>query len=89
MRLVARVLLAIGAVAASVMVIERLYRLRLRAWVLTAGATADEAAQRMPGDELLEAADIVATRAILIDAPVGDLALVGPDGPGPGRCVHL
>jgi hypothetical protein len=37
--------------------------------VLTRGATAEEAARRLPGDELLEPADIVATRAIGIDAP--------------------
>jgi hypothetical protein len=36
---------------------------------LTWGATADEAAARLPGDELLEDADGVATRAITIDAP--------------------
>jgi hypothetical protein len=49
--------------------IERLYRRYLRAWVLTWGATAEEAARRLAGDELLESADIVATRAIEIDAP--------------------
>jgi hypothetical protein len=33
------------------------------------GATADDAARPLPRDDLLEAADIVATRAIGIDAP--------------------
>jgi hypothetical protein len=33
------------------------------------GATAEEAAARLPGDELLEAADGVATRAIEVEAP--------------------
>jgi hypothetical protein len=49
--------------------IEGLYRRYLRTWVLTWGATAEEAALTLPGDELLEPADIVATRAIGIDAP--------------------
>src|SRR5918994_197271 len=64
-----RILIALAGVAASAAAIERLYRRYLRAWVLTWGATAEEAARRLPGDELLEAADIVATRAIGIDAP--------------------
>jgi hypothetical protein len=42
---------------------------RLRRWILTWGATAAEADARFPGDELLEDADGVATRAITIDAP--------------------
>ena len=46
-----------------------LYRLFLRDPVLTWGTTADEAARRLPGDELLEDADGIATRAITIDAP--------------------
>src|SRR6187551_2696230 len=41
----------------------------LRQSILTWGATDEEAAGRLPGDELLEAADGVATRAIDIDAP--------------------
>ena len=40
-----------------------------RTSVLTWGATAAQAAGRLPGDELLEDADGVATRAIEIDAP--------------------
>jgi hypothetical protein len=36
---------------------------------LTWGATPDEIGRRLPGDELLESADIVSTRAITIDAP--------------------
>ena len=45
------------------------YRKLLRRPILTWGATADEAVARLPGDELLEGADGVATRAITIDAP--------------------
>jgi hypothetical protein len=41
----------------------------VRGPVLTWGATAGEAAARLPGDELLEDADGVATRAIEIGAP--------------------
>jgi len=48
-----------------------LYRRYLRQPILTWGATAEEAAARLPGDELLEDADGVATRAITIDAPPG------------------
>jgi hypothetical protein len=45
------------------------YRRLLRGPVLTWGATPEEAAARLPGDELLEKADGVATRAITIAAP--------------------
>ena len=45
-----------------------LYWRVLRRPVLTWGATADEANGRLPGDELLEDADGVSTRAITIDA---------------------
>ena len=45
------------------------YRRFLRRPILTWGATADEAVRRLPGDELLENADLVATRAITIQAP--------------------
>ena len=41
----------------------------LRRPILTWGATADEACSRLPGDELLENADGVSTRAITIAAP--------------------
>jgi hypothetical protein len=54
----------LAAVALSV-----LYARFLRRPVLTWGATESEAAARLPGDELLEEADGVATRAIEIDAP--------------------
>jgi hypothetical protein len=59
-----------------------LYYARLRRPILTWGATAAEAASRLPGDELLEDADGVATRAIWIDAPAAAvwpwLAQMGP-----------
>ena len=53
-------MLALGALA---------YRKLLRDPILTSGATAEEAAARLRGDELLEDADGVATRATTIDAP--------------------
>jgi hypothetical protein len=53
----------------AMLVAALLYRARLRRPVLTWGATDAEAAARLPGDELLEDADGVATRAITIDAP--------------------
>lgn len=45
------------------------YWLRVRGLILTWGATKEERRVRLPGDELLEDADGVATRAIAIDAP--------------------
>ena len=59
-----------------------LYYAVLRRPVLTWGATAAEAAARLPGDDLLEEADGVTTRAIGIDAPAAAvwpwLAQMGP-----------
>ncbi len=63
-----------------------LYKVRLRRPVLTWGATEAEAASVLPGDELLEHADGISTRAIDIDAPAADvwpwLAQMGPSPPG-------
>jgi hypothetical protein len=56
---------ALGLVTVAAM----LYRLLLRRPILNWGATDAEADARLPGDELLEQADGVATRAITIDAP--------------------
>ncbi len=59
-----------------------LYNGLLRGPVLTWGATDTEARSRLPGDELLEEADGVSTRAIEIQAPAADvwpwLAQMGP-----------
>ena len=59
---------------------------RLRHWVLNWGATADESTARLPGDELLEHADGVATRAITVDAPASAvwpwIAQMGPSPRG-------
>jgi hypothetical protein len=58
----------------------------LRRPILTWGATGEEAASRLPGDELLEHANGVSTRAITIDAPAASvwpwLAQMGPSPRG-------
>ena len=62
-------LIRIARVAAVVFGLAAIYTRFLRSWILTWGATDAEAAATLPGDELLEDADGVATRAIHIDAP--------------------
>jgi hypothetical protein len=78
------ILAAIGATAFA-------YRSLIRGRVLTWGATEEEARARLPGDELLEDADGVATRAITIDAPASAvwpwLAQMGP-GPRGGAYTY-
>jgi hypothetical protein len=64
-----RTLAASVAVLVAAVVGEQLYRRRLRGRTLNWGATGEEAARSLPGDELLAEADIVATRAITIGAP--------------------
>ena len=70
----------------SVGVLAVVYQWLVRRRVLTWGATAAEAAARLPGDELLADADGVSTRAIGISAPARDLwpwlAQMGPDPRG-------
>jgi hypothetical protein len=61
-----------------------LYLRLLRTPILRWGATAAEAAARLPGDELLEEADGVATRAISIDAlPSAVWPWIAQMGPSP------
>jgi hypothetical protein len=71
---------------AAVTAVGLLYRRFLREPILTWGATPEEAAARLPGDELLEDADGVATRAITIDGPPSAvwpwLAQMGPSPRG-------
>ncbi len=64
-----RTLVAIAGIGATALAADPLYRRHLRERVLTWGATPEEAARQLPGDELLDPARIVATRAITIDAP--------------------
>jgi hypothetical protein len=58
----------------------------LRRPVLARGATSEEVASHLPGDELLEDADGVSTRAITINAPAASvwpwLAQMGPSPRG-------
>jgi hypothetical protein len=72
--------------AVLVLVFAALYMAVLRRRVLTWGATDAEADATLPGDELLEDADGVATRAISIDAPPAAvwpwLAQMGPSPRG-------
>jgi hypothetical protein len=71
---------------APIALLAALYPLFLRRKILDWGATEDEAAARMPGDELLEDADGVSTRAITVDTPAGAvwpwLAQIGPSPRG-------
>ena len=71
--------------AAALVLLAALYPF-LRRPILTWGATAAEAASRLPGDELLEDADGVSTRAITIHAPAERvwpwLAQLGPSPRG-------
>ena len=66
--------------------VSALYYALLRRPVLTWGATEAEAVSRLTGDELLERADGVSTRAIDIDAPAAAvwpwLAQMGPSPRG-------
>ena len=72
------------AVAAALAAV--VYVRLLRRPILTWGASADEVARQLPGDELLPEADGVATRAITIDAPRSDvwpwIAQMGPSPRG-------
>jgi len=68
----------VGALTALSLVYAHLLRGRILHW----GATCEEADARLPGDELLEDADGIATRAITIAAPASAvwpwLAQMGP-----------
>ena len=70
---------------ATLLLLAALYPL-LRRPILTWGATAAEAAARLPGDELLEKADGVSTRAITIHARAASvwpwIAQMGPSPRG-------
>jgi hypothetical protein len=56
----------------------------MRRPILTWGATTEEARSRLPGDDLLEEADGVSTRAITINAPVAEVwPWVAQMGPSP------
>jgi hypothetical protein len=75
-----------GVMLGAIGVAALLYRVRFRARILNWGATTAEREARLPGDELLERADGVATRAITIDAPASAvwpwIAQMGPSPRG-------
>lgn len=77
-----RLLLATSVATGAGVIYLALVRRRILTW----GATAAEANARLPGDELLESPDGVATRAIEIEAPVEAvwpwLAQMGPSPRG-------
>jgi hypothetical protein len=68
-RRVRGIIVAVAVFGLSSVGVERLYRRFFRRRVLDWGSTEREAARRLAGDDLLDQADIVATRAITIDAP--------------------
>jgi hypothetical protein len=76
----------VATLLATAVIIPPVYRRYLRSRVLLWGATPEEASRRLPGDELLEDAEIVSTRAATIDAPPGDvwpwLVQMGPGRAG-------
>ena len=80
--LLRRRVVGLGSIGAAAM----LYWVLLRRPILNWGATGAEATARLPGDELLEDADGVATRAITIDAPAAAvwpwIAQMGPSPRG-------
>ena len=69
---------------ATLVAVGAAYRIFLRRPILTWGATAAEADARLPGDELLESADGIATRAVTIDAsPAAVWPWIAQMGPAP------
>jgi hypothetical protein len=72
----------VGALVGSALLYEKILREPILNW----GATDDETASHLPGDELLEDADGLATRAITIDAPASAvwpwIAQMGPSPRG-------
>jgi hypothetical protein len=61
--------IVVGGLAAAAILVSAAYPLVLRRRCLTWGAAPDEVVRPLPGDELLPTPDVVATRAITIDAP--------------------
>jgi hypothetical protein len=71
-------------VLGSVLLATAVYFRFLRSPILTWGATDSEAGARLAGDELLEDADGVSTRAVDIDAPASAVSpWIARMGPAP------
>jgi hypothetical protein len=62
----------VGAAAAGAGLVAGYWRI-VRPWARRWGATEEEAARPLPGDQVVTKADFVATRAITIDAPPHDV----------------
>jgi len=58
---------AVGAAGAGL--VAAAYPVLLRGWCTTWGATSEEVSREIPGDGLIPAPDLLATRAVTIDAP--------------------
>ena len=58
---------------ASLAILTALYFLFIRPWTLTWGATKEEAARPLPGDDMVKKTHFVATRAVTIDAPPSEV----------------
>lgn len=70
--MVRRVLRAIVVTAAGA-VVSTLWASRVRRWMLSWGATLDELRNALPGDTIVAHPESVATRAITINAALGDV----------------
>src|SRR5215211_8315898 len=82
-RALRRALLALAGGAAA-------YPLLLRDWCVTWGATPEEVSREMPGDELIPKPDMLATRAITVDAPPSAIwPWLVQMGGGRGGRLHL
>jgi hypothetical protein len=60
-------------ILASLAALTALYFLLIRPWTLTWGATREEAARPLPGDDIVKKTHFVATRAVTIDAPPSEV----------------
>ena len=58
---------------ASLAILTALYFLFIRPWTLTWGATREEAARPLPGDDIVQMTHFVATRAVTIDTPPSEV----------------
>jgi len=60
-------------VLATAITVTLVYFLLIRPWTLTWGATKDEVARLMMGDEVVKTPHFVATRAVTIAAPASEV----------------
>ena len=60
-------------ILASLAALTALYFLLIRPWTLTWGATKEEAARPLPGDDIVKKTHFVATRAVTIHTPPSEV----------------